>query len=359
MKKIFGILITFILLILTSCKNQEIEINKVIEATNQYNASEVVDAYGKVEKYSCAVAYGTRTSLISISYDNYYSGTVVSKDNNEYYIITYNELLNSKTNQYRFSVSDKVKVYSNAKSEFDGTIVGVDTKNLLALIYLNSSTFNKEAASFSTSSYTKGENVISCTTQLNLESINSISKGVLSRYSGYQIQTDCTVNPSSFGGGIYNLNGELLGIVTGKNYSSKSDKEYIQGMTFATMSKYVSKSVDDMLSQKTVKRSTFGISSIQYNDIVVSGSEYQFPLPTNDKAYMVIFAVEDDGNAKRAGLQPGDIVVSIDNIPTNVQADLAASIHFACVGDTLSFSILRYSEANESFSDLTISVLLK
>ena len=116
------------------------------------------------------------------------------------------------------------------------------------------------------------------------------------------IQMDASVSPGNSGGGLFNMNGELVGIVNAK--SSSSDAE---GLGFAIPINDAIKVAQELLENGYVSgRPYMGITYLAVTDA-------QTAAQLNVNAYGVyVVDVVQGGPADKAGLKTGDRIVSID-----------------------------------------------
>jgi len=116
------------------------------------------------------------------------------------------------------------------------------------------------------------------------------------------IQMDASVSPGNSGGGLFNMNGELIGLVNAK--SSSSDAE---GLGFAIPINDAIKVAQDLLENGYVSgRPYMGITYLAVTDA-------QTAAQLNVTAYGVyVVDVVQGGPADKAGLKTGDRIVSID-----------------------------------------------
>ena len=145
------------------------------------------------------------------------------------------------------------------------------------------------------------------------------------------IQMDASVSPGNSGGGLFNMNGELVGIVNAK--SSSSDAE---GLGFAIPINDAIKVAQDLLENGYVSgRPYMGITYLAVTDA-------QTAAQLNVTAYGVyVVDVVQGGPADKAGLKTGDRIVSIDGTEIAQKDDLGTLIQQHAAGDTLSITVAR------------------
>ena len=145
------------------------------------------------------------------------------------------------------------------------------------------------------------------------------------------IQMDASVSPGNSGGGLFNMNGELVGIVNAK--SSSSDAE---GLGFAIPINDAIKVAQELLENGYVTgRPYLGITYLAVEDA-------QTAAQLGENAYGVyVVEVVKGGPAEKAGLQAGDRIVSVDGTEIASKDDLGTLMQKHAAGDTLSITIAR------------------
>ena len=145
------------------------------------------------------------------------------------------------------------------------------------------------------------------------------------------IQMDASVSPGNSGGGLFNMNGELIGIVNAK--SSSSDAE---GLGFAIPVNDAVKVAQELLENGYVTgRPYLGITYLAVTDAQTASQ-----LGVNAYGVYVVEVVKG-GPAEKAGLQAGDRIVSVDGTEIASKDDLGTLMQKHAAGDTLSITIAR------------------
>ena len=156
------------------------------------------------------------------------------------------------------------------------------------------------------------------------------------------IQMDASVSPGNSGGGLFNMSGELVGIVNAK--SSSSDAE---GLGFAIPINDAIKVAQQLLENGYVTgRPYLGITYLGVEDAQTAAQ-----LGVNAYGVYVVEVVKG-GPAERAGLQSGDRIVSIDGTEIASKDDLGTLMQKHAAGDTLNITIARNGQMQ------TVSVTL-
>ena len=145
------------------------------------------------------------------------------------------------------------------------------------------------------------------------------------------IQMDASVSPGNSGGGLFNMPGELVGIVNAK--SSSSDAE---GLGFAIPINDAIKVAQELLENGYVTgRPYLGITYLAVTDAQTASQ-----LGVNAYGVYVVEVVKG-GPAEKAGLQAGDRIVSVDGTEIASKDDLGTLMQKHAAGDTLSITIAR------------------
>jgi len=145
------------------------------------------------------------------------------------------------------------------------------------------------------------------------------------------IQMDASVSPGNSGGGLFNMNGELVGIVNAK--SSDSDAE---GLGFAIPVNDAVKVAQELLENGYVTgRPYLGISYFAVTDAQTAAQ-----LGVNAYGVYIVEVVKG-GPADKAGLQAGDRIVSVDGSEVATQSDLGTLMQDHKAGDTIEITVAR------------------
>ncbi|MGN0707633.1 MAG: S1C family serine protease [Faecalibacterium sp.] len=145
------------------------------------------------------------------------------------------------------------------------------------------------------------------------------------------IQTNASVSPGNSGGGLFNMSGELVGIVNAKSSDSEAE-----GLGFAIPINDAIAVAQELLENGYVSgRPYLGITYMDVNSA-------QMAQQLGVSSYGIYVAeVVKGGPADRAGLQAGDRIVSMDNQEINNKTDLNTEIQKHLAGETISVTVAR------------------
>ena len=274
--------------------------------------------------------YGSRRSVAN----SLGSGVIISADG---YILTNNHVVTGE--QRNISLSDiELTVSLSDKRELPAQIVGVDPDTDLALVRVNAR--NLPTMPWGDSSKLKvAEWVLAIGNPYALN--QSVSLGIvsatgrhnvgLSQYEDF-IQTDAAINPGNSGGALINARGELIGI----NTAIYSQSGGYQGIGFAVPSNLARRVIADLQKYHQVQRGSIG-----YVEIAPLTTQIAQELNVPDTRGVVVASLGRSSSAARAGLRPGDVIVSFNGRPITDGSELSRGVQDSAIGSTATFGIIR------------------
>ncbi len=159
--------------------------------------------------------------------------------------------------------------------------------------------------------------------------------GILDAFENF-IQTDAAINPGNSGGALIDANGNLLGINTAI-YSRSGGS---LGIGFAIPVTTVKSVMDAIIKNGQVVRGYIGVEP---QDITPELAE-SFGLKKSNGA--IIAGVLKGGPADKAGMQPGDILVSVEDKAVTDMADMLNQIAQLTPGKKAKMVVLRRNQEN-------------
>ena len=257
------------------------------------------------------------------------SGVIISSDG---YILTCAHVVDGAST-ITVTIGDK---------DYTATLVGEDTTSDIAVIKIDADGLTPATVGNS-DSLKVGQNVMAVGNPLG-ELGGTVTGGMISALNRSVtiqgsssvntmslIQMDASVSPGNSGGGLFNMNGELVGIVNAK--SSSSDAE---GLGFAIPINDAIKVAQELLENGYVTgRPYLGITYLAVTDAQTASQ-----LGVNAYGVYVVEVVKG-GPAEKAGLQAGDRIVSVDGTEIASKDDLGTLMQKHAAGDTLSITIAR------------------
>ena len=239
--------------------------------------------------------------------------------------------------------ADELTVTLNENSkEYSARIIGADKTTDLALIKIDAK--NLPAIVIANSDDVKvGEWVLAVGNPLGLN--NTVTAGIVSAKARSMntggitsmIQTDAAINQGNSGGALVNTRGELIGI----NAMLYSQTGSNIGYGFAIPTTIVKKAVDDFKKYGTYQRAMIGIKGSDASTWVDSEKEKGNEVDLGTMEGIYIAEVVEDGAAADAGLQKGDVLISIDGKKVKQFGELQGIIAQKRPGDKVTVKYLR------------------
>ncbi|MGE0079195.1 MAG: Do family serine endopeptidase [Bacteroidales bacterium] len=229
------------------------------------------------------------------------------------------------TNNHVIENAETIEVVLNDKRTFKAKLVGSDPSTDIALLKIDAN--DLPFIPFGNSDDVKiGEWVLAIGNPFNLTS--TVTAGIISaKARNIQIlsdqyaiesfiQTDAAVNPGNSGGALVNLKGELIGI----NTAIASKTGSYAGYSFAVPSSIAKKIVTDLIEFGEVQRAILGVRIQELTEDVASENGIK------DIKGVLIADVSKDGAAEKAGIEKGDVILSINGVDVNSSAQLQEQV---------------------------------
>jgi serine protease DegQ len=253
------------------------------------------------------------------------SGVIVSAEG---YILTNNHVVES---------ADEIDVALADGRTAAAKVVGTDPETDLAVIKINLP--NIPAITLGQPDDTKvGDVVLAIGNPFGVG--QTVTMGIISALgrnnltdNAFQnfIQTDAAINPGNSGGALVDINGNLLGI----NTAIYSQSGGSVGIGFATPVSTVKAVMEQIISQGQVVRGWIGVEP---QDITPELAE-SFGL--KQKSGAIIAGVIRGGPADKAGMKPGDILVSIAGTPVRDTTEMLNLVAQLKPGNTAKITVVR------------------
>ncbi len=255
------------------------------------------------------------------------SGVIITNDG---YIIT---------NHHVVSGARSIQVTLADNTTHEAELVGSDATNDIAVIKIDAT--NLTVAAIGNSDHLKiGEDAIVIGNPLGTLG-GTVTEGIISATSRTMtidnvemnlLQTSAAVNPGNSGGGLFNSNGELVGIV-----NAKISDEDVEGIGFAIP---INQAID--IAEQIIDNGgfangnyTLGITMIEIKD-EETARRYNV-----DKTGIYVYSVVEGSDAEEAGIKSGDRLVSVNGTKVNTTDSAKSLIKSSKKGDTLKIVVDR------------------
>lgn len=265
------------------------------------------------------------------------SGVIISADG---YIITNNHVVEDGSDY---------KVVTSDGTEYTASLVATDSKSDIAVLKVDATDLTPATIGDSdkiqvgdkavvignplgTLGGTVTDGIISATNRqitINNESMNLI-------------QTNAAINSGNSGGGLFDGQGSLIGIVNAKDSGTTSSGTTIEGLGFAIpINEAMDVAQQLMENGKVTDRASLGV---YVQELQQDSGRY--------KAGVYITSLVNGGGAEAAGLKVYDRIVKVDDTDITSYTDLSAVLSSHKIGDKVSVTVER--DGNEKTYDVTL-----
>ena len=294
-----------------------------------------------VSKVSAAVVEITTETKISGNWVSSYvaggagSGVIISQDG---YIVT---------NCHVVDGADQIKVRLTDGTEFSAHLLASDAQNDLALLWINANGYPLTVAQMGCSAdLAVGEDVLAIGNPLGSLG-GTVTNGIISATARTLLidgntmtllQTNAAVNPGNSGGGLFNMAGQLIGVV-----NAKCSDDDVEGLGFAIPLDTVYEIMTDMIGMTV----SYVDDLKQYGYVrgIVDSGLSLFDVSSMQEAFYYfnagstgVYVLE---SAYSSEIAYGDRIVSINGTPVSTAAEVSALLGEMQVGDTITLVVRR------------------
>ncbi len=257
------------------------------------------------------------------------------------------------TNNHVVAGADRVTVRLYDKREFTAKVVGTDPATDVAVIKIDAR--DLPAASLGNSDSTHvGEWVLAIGNPLGEQFAFTVTAGIVSakgrllnglqqgRYSIQDfIQTDAAINPGNSGGPLVNVRGDVIGI----NAAIASETGLSAGYGFAIPINLAHTVMEQLIKTGHVERAVIGVA------IRPAEPEDADEVGLKDITGVVVNSYTgDDSPAKRAGIQPGDVIVSLGGQAITSVPQLQQVVGFKKPGEAVEVTVVRKGGVRKTYT---------
>lgn len=224
---------------------------------------------------------------------------------------------------------------------YNGNVVWSNTDIDMSIVKINKKGL-KEAKLGNSDNIQVGESVYAIGNPIGFEFQRTVTSGIISAlnrtikfeeneketYMEDLIQTDATINPGNSGGPLINLDGEIIGINGVKITSA-------EGISFAIPINSVKSVIKSFKEKGKFEEASLGVFAFDKSVLGYIDTNLRF----NEGIY--VEKVNKNSDAQKAGIQKGDIILSIDNKKLERMCDLRCYIYTKKPGDKIKLNIQR------------------
>lgn len=253
------------------------------------------------------------------------SGVIVSTDGT---IITNNHVIKD---------ADEVKIALADGREFEARIILKDEESDLAVLKVDDE-FQFQAVEIGDSEGAQvGDLVLAIGNPFGVG--QTVTSGIISAVArstsgvsdfGFFLQTDAAINPGNSGGALIDMQGRLIGI----NTAIFSRSGGSNGIGFAIPSNMVQVAIQSSATGDTLNRPWIGASFQEVTAEIAQSLGMQRPRGA------LVVGVANEGPAKNAGIQVGDVILAINGNPIPHVNALGYRLTTVGIGNLASFRVL-------------------
>ncbi len=239
------------------------------------------------------------------------------------------------TNNHVVGDANEVEVRLSDKTKFTGKVIGKDPDTDLAVIKIDSEKDLPFVPIGDSKNVKVGQWVMAVGNPFGLD--RTVTIGIvsglgrenvnLSRYEDF-IQTDASINPGNSGGPLFNLHGEVIGINT-------AIINVAQGIGFAIPANMVQTIVSQLMSSGKVVRGWLGVGIQPLTEELAK----KFGVKEGDG--VLVNEVFEGNPAYEGGMQPGDIILKVDDQVVETPNSLARVIAGFIPGQKVRIELMR------------------
>lgn len=324
-------------------------------------------AINTTEKYNCEELYEKINESIVMVYnyaansygdDGYVksgsgSGVLFTTDG---YIVTNHHVVKGAS-KITVVVSDKTTNYEDV--EMDAALIGTDSTTDIAVLKIERGEKFAAAAIGDSATLKVGQEVCVIGNPSGLS--KSLSSGIVSglnRFAndeGYElssIQTDAAINPGNSGGGLFDMYGNLVGVVNSKLISMSSGTS-IENLGFAITINEAKPIISDLINYGYITgRPMIGISTQEVSQYS-TGSEG-----------LLVAEIDPDAPVSESELRIGDIITAVNGEAVTSVTDVQRITKGMKGGDKVTLTVSRPTTtgngyfAHTTYEPMEIEVIL-
>ncbi|WP_447926207.1 S1C family serine protease [Vreelandella sp. EE27] len=260
------------------------------------------------------------------------SGVIISQDG---YVLTNHHVIND---------ADQIQVALRDGRETLAEVIGTDPESDLAVLRIDLEdlpvielTDSQEVAVGDVALAIGNPFGVGQTVTMGIISATGRSHLGLNAYEDF-IQTDAAINPGNSGGALVNAEGALVGI----NTAIFSRSGGSQGIGFAIPANLAHSILNELVTRGRVIRGWLGIEAQALSRELAASFGLRTPQG------VIVAGVVSDGPAAQAGLQPGDVLLSIDNQAILDARATMSDIASIPPGTSLPLTVVRNGERIET-----------
>ncbi len=277
------------------------------------------------------------------------SGIIITTDG---YIVTNYHVIE---NAVKVTVSIDDNNDGENIEELEATVVGGDKSTDIAVLKIDAKRKLQAAALGDSSTLKVGQSVCAIGNPAGLT--KTITGGMISGLNrhyaaedGYElssIQTDTAINPGNSGGGLFDMYGNVVGIVNAKIVS-----DYTESLGFAITINEAKPVISDLINHGYVTgRPVLGISTVALTEYTA----YLYGFSTTG---LLVSEINQEAPIAKSKLRVGDIIVAVNGKDVSEVSDVQSILKQFKAGDTVTLTVVRNNSETGRSSEIDIDVIL-
>lgn len=242
------------------------------------------------------------------------------------------------TNNHVIEDADSIVVTLTDGTKYAAALIGTDEESDIALLWIDVADRELTVATMGASfDLVVGENILAIGNPLGSLG-GTVTEGIISATAREisiegtdmtLLQISAPINPGNSGGGLFNMAGELVGIV-----NAKCSSDDVEGLGFAIPVDTAYEIICELYQYGYVRgRVTTGLSLV---DVTSTNTAIQYFGSQYTGVYVTASALTSD-------LQYGDLILSVDGVEISTSSQIKALLDGKAVGDTMEFEVYRIS----------------
>lgn len=242
------------------------------------------------------------------------------------------------TNHHVIDGANTITVRMSDGKEFPATLIGTDEQTDIAVLWINAGDYPLTVATLGASfDLVVGEDILAIGNPLGSLG-GTVTEGMISatareiNVSGVNmtlLQVSAPINPGNSGGGLFNMAGELVGVV-----NAKVSSEEIEGLGFAIPIDTAYEVILELIDHGYVR----GRPDIDFT--VVDVTSISTAMRYFDSFNLGVYVYDDSHDA----LQYGDLILTADGNDITCVSDLERLIQTKSIGETMELTVYRGRE---------------
>ncbi len=252
------------------------------------------------------------------------------------------------TNAHVVADATSVEVHLSDGSSHAADIVGSFPNNDVALVKARGVSGLTPAELGESEKLLVGDDVVAIGNALNLGAQPTVTKGIVSALDRtisapgvsleHLIQTDAAINPGNSGGPLINSTGQVVGINTALIPDSQN-----LGFSLA---------IDQIKAGKGEINADTPFLGVSTTDVAEQRAEILDRFGIDVEAGAFVASVVDGSTAAEAGLEPGDVIISINGHEVKTKEDVGAVVRASKPGEKVEVTYLREGEEHTGSAEL-------